>query len=233
MFPERSKETRSPPVLLMMRPTSSSDKALARRLTDGDEAAFEEFFESYFQRLFRFALARLGNDVEAAREAVQAVLCKAVNKLDTYRGEASLFTWLCSICRYEILDQRRARSKVELIDDHPRVRAALFTLASSESEHPETGLERREIVRLVHATLDHLPARYGSALEMRYLEGRSVDDIAARLELGYKATESLLSRAREAFRKGFAAVAEAAAPVRSGAGGRQGFLSTTTEGASR
>ncbi len=176
---------------------------------------------------------RLGNDVEAARETVQAVLCKAIDKLESYRGDAALFTWLCSICRYEILDQRRAGSKVELIDDHPRVRAALFTLASSESDHPESSLERREVVRLVHATLDHLPARYGSALEMRYLEGRSVDEIAARLELGYKATESLLSRARAAFRKGFAAVAEAAAPVRSSAERSQGFLPPTPEGAHR
>ncbi len=199
-----------------MRVSKSHDQVLTERLRAGDDGAFEEFFESHFQRLFRFALVRLGNDPEVTGEVVQAAMCKAIDKLHTYRGEAALFTWLCSIVRYEILDHHRARrteAQVELLEDDPRVRAALETLASTDAEHPEAALRRREMHRLVHATLDHLPARYGTALEMRYLEGHSVEDIAARLEVGYKAAESLLSRARVAFRRGFAAVAEAAAPA--------------------
>ena len=50
------------------------------------------------------------------------------------------------------------------------------------------------------ATLDALPGRYGEALEWKYIDGLSVREIAARLELGEKATESLLTRARESFR---------------------------------
>ena len=61
-----------------------------------------------------------------------------------------------------------------------------------------------QLGQLVHATLDHLPGRYGEALEWRYIEGLSVPEIAERLDLGYKATESVLSRARKAFRDGFA-----------------------------
>ena len=100
------------------------------------------------------------------------------------------------------------------IDDSPPVRTALETLSAHAVADPDNVLERSEIVRLVHATLDHLPPRYGEALEMRYLEGCSVDQVARRLELGYKATESLLSRARAAFREGFGAVAELAAEAR-------------------
>ena len=58
----------------------------------------------------------------------------------------------------------------------------------------------------MQVTLDHLPGRYGDALEWRYIQELTVEDIAARLGLGYKATESLLSRARAAFRDGFAAI---------------------------
>jgi DNA-directed RNA polymerase specialized sigma24 family protein len=58
----------------------------------------------------------------------------------------------------------------------------------------------------VQVTLDHLPANYASALEWRYIQGLGVADISSRLALGYKATESLLSRAREAFREGFSAL---------------------------
>jgi len=58
--------------------------------------------------------------------------------------------------------------------------------------------------------LDYLPAHYGSALEWKYLDDLSVREIAARLGMGEKAAESLLTRARRAFRDAFTSVA----PVR-------------------
>jgi DNA-directed RNA polymerase specialized sigma24 family protein len=55
----------------------------------------------------------------------------------------------------------------------------------------------------VHAALDRLPPGYARAVEWRYLEGLAVEEIAHRLELTYKAAESLLSRARKAFRDAY------------------------------
>jgi RNA polymerase sigma-70 factor (ECF subfamily) len=189
-----------------------SDLALTRRLLAGDESAFEEFFADYFPRLYRFARARLGGNEDAAEEVVQSVLIRAVDKLHTYRGEAALFTWLCTICRREIatwVERAGKAPEVSLIDDHPEIRAALDTLSSFASRDPETELSRGEVSRLVQATLDHLPARYADALEWKYIQGLSVDEIADRLGLGYKAAESLLTRARQAFRDGFSLVAGA------------------------
>src|SRR5262245_3025015 len=186
-----------------------SDLALARRLLAGDDAGFESFFAEYFPKLYRFALARL-DDEDAAEEVAQAALVAAIRKLHTYRGEAAMFTWLCSICRREILARLeragRRSAAVPLVEERPDVRAALDALAAITTEDPEHAARRRELARLVHVTLDHLPARYGDALEWRYIEDLSVDEIARRLGLGYKATESLLSRARQAFRDGFALV---------------------------
>ena len=188
-----------------------SDLAQARRLLAGDESAFEEFFAGYFPRLYRFARARLAGDEDAAEEITQVTLIRAINKLHTYRGEAALFTWLCTLCRREIaawLDRTGKVSEVPLVDDHPQTRAALEALAAF-SENPETELRRRELSRLVQATLDFLPGRYGDALEWKYIEGLSVGEIAARFGVSYKAAESTLSRARQAFREGFALVSDA------------------------
>ena len=55
-------------------------------------------------------------------------------------------------------------------------------------------------------TIDYLPDRYGDALEWKYIQELSVHEIAAAIEVSPKAAESLLSRAREAFRDAFAAV---------------------------
>jgi len=186
-----------------------SDLALARRLLAGDESAFEEFFADYFPRLYRFARARLGGNEDAAEEVVQSALIRAVEKLQTYRGEAALFTWLCTICRREIATWlgRAARTpEVSLIDDHPEIRGALDALTAFASRDPDSDLRRQELARLVQVTLDHLPARYADALEWKYIQGLSVDEIADRLGLGYKAAESLLTRARQAFRDGFSLV---------------------------
>jgi RNA polymerase sigma-70 factor, ECF subfamily len=185
------------------------DRVLVRRMLAGDELAFEAFFDQYFPGLYRFALSRVRCDPAAAEEVAQAALERAVTKLATYRGEAALFTWLCTFCRHEISAyyKRRGRvpQQVELTEDAPEVRAALDLLALA-ADDPERLLHRKEVARLVQVTLDHLPRRYGDALEWKYIEGRSVAEIAERLQIGAKAAESVLTRAREAFREGFGAI---------------------------
>ena len=187
------------------------DRILTKRLLAGEEAAFEEFFQDYFPRLFRFALARLGHDETEAEEVAQATLCKVVRKLDTYRGEAALFTWLCTFCRHEISahlrKKQREPQRVSLIEDHPEVRAALESLLADEFVVPDEALRRKELARLVQVALDHLPPKYGDALEWKYIHGLTVKEIASVLEVGPKAAESLLTRARQAFRDGFTTLA--------------------------
>ena len=57
-----------------------------------------------------------------------------------------------------------------------------------------------ETRRLVQSVLDSLPARYGDVLEWKYVEGRSVEEIGVRLGIGHTAAQSILARARAAFR---------------------------------
>jgi RNA polymerase sigma-70 factor (ECF subfamily) len=186
--------------------TREQDRVLVARMLAGEETAFEEFFRDNFARLFRFAMTRVDHDSGAAEEAVQATLCRAVSSIQGYRGEASLFTWLCSICRNEIHAWRERRGEaqrsVELTEDAPAVRQALETL-SAAAQGPEEAFHRGELGRLVQVALDCLPPSYGAALEWKYIEGLPVKEIAARLNLGPKAAESLLTRARQAFREGF------------------------------
>jgi RNA polymerase sigma-70 factor (ECF subfamily) len=187
--------------------TEHPDRFLVARLVRGDEAAFGEFFELHFPALFRFAMPRVGGDAHVAEEVVQAALCRAVRKLALYRGEAALLTWLCTFCRHEISAYFETASRVppmvELLDDIPEVRAALESL--SAADRPEAALRRSETSRLVQLVLDRLPGHYGDALEWKYIDGLSVAEIAERLNVGVKAAESMLTRARTAFRDAFTA----------------------------
>lgn len=177
---------------------------LVGRMLKGDERAFSTFFDGYFPRLYRFALPRLNGDADAAAEVVQATLVKAMRRLADFRAEASLFTWTCQICRHEIVDYLRSRrrhaDKVVLMDDSPELRAAVDAIAAPELEEPAHHYSQAETRRLIQVVLDRLPPRYGDALEMKYVEGLSVEEIGVRLGLGQTAAQSLLARARVAFR---------------------------------
>ena len=187
------------------------DRALVRGMLAADERAFEEFFDAYFQRLFRFARVRVEDD-NTAEDIVQTTLVTAVRKIDTWRGEAALFTWLCTLCRRTIAqhwERTERRPHMLPLDDDPDVRVQLEALAV-DVDRPDRSLERRDVARLVQLTLDALPGRYGDVLEWKYIQGLAVVEIAARLDSTPKAVESMLTRARAAFREGFLALARSA-----------------------
>jgi len=184
-------------------PVYLDDKRLAKQLLAGDERAFDRFFEDNFARLYRFAVARLSDDPEGAREVVQITLGRAVRKMHTFRAEAAMFTWLCAICRNEINDwlsrQGRYRDHIVLVEDFPEIQAAVDSFQAPREDSPERHYQRVEALRLIEVTLDRLPAKYGNVLEWKYVEGHTVKEISTKLQIGTEATQSLLARAKRAF----------------------------------
>ena len=181
----------------------TEDLKLARSVVEKDRKAAERFFDAYFGRLYRFVALRL-DDAQACEDVVQEAMIKALRNLHSYRGEAALFTWLCQICRNEISNYFRKFGRKEEVllrlDDEPNLRAALESL---DVEDPDAAVNRMTLEKVVQLTLDYLPENYSKALEWKYLEGLSVDEIAGRLGTGVVAAQSMLARARAAFRKGF------------------------------
>jgi RNA polymerase sigma-70 factor (ECF subfamily) len=186
------------------------DRRLVKRLLAHDRQAFQTFFDGFFPRLYRFARTRLGEDPDVTKEIVHVTLSKAIRKLGSYRGEAALFTWLCTICRNEINDhvERAARDRkhIVLTEDLPDVRAAVDALTAPASDEPEHNYRRVEATRLIQVALDRLPAHYGDALEWKYIYGFSVEEIAAKLGVGLDAAQSTLARAKRAFHDVYAAL---------------------------
>jgi RNA polymerase sigma-70 factor (ECF subfamily) len=183
----------------------ADDADLVRRMLAGEERAFNTFFETFFPRVYRFALPRLGGEPEAAREVVQATLLKAMRNLSGYRGDAALFSWICQICRHQIVDHLRADRRhsrhVVLLEDSPEMRAALEAIEAPQEDEPAHRYGSEETRRLVRSVLDRLPSRYGDVLEWKYVEGRSVEEIGELLGIGHAAAQSMLARARSSFRE--------------------------------
>lgn len=181
------------------------DKKLVKRLLAGDERAFSQFFNENFSRLYRFASARLSGDRQNTREVVQATLSKSLRKIDTYRGESALFTWLCVICRNEIIDWARHnaayRKNIVLTEELPEIREIVDSMLAPAGDNAVTLYEKHEVCRLIQVALDKLPAKYGDALEWKYIEGYSVNEIAQRMNVSPQAAQSLLARAKNSFRE--------------------------------
>lgn len=181
-----------------------ADRTLAQAMLRGDEKAFNRFFDDYFPRVFRFACVRLDSeDEELIKDIVQTTMTNAIKGLKGYRGEAALFTWLCQICRNEINAYYRklSRSVPEVAADDEAIRPILESLEAEASTSPGAQYESLQTRRLIQEVMDFLPNGYGDALEWKYIQGLSVSEIASRLEVTDLAAQSLLARARSAFRE--------------------------------
>jgi RNA polymerase sigma-70 factor (ECF subfamily) len=188
------------------------DKRLVKQLLAGNERAFDRFFDENFARLYRFALVRLSDDPDAAREVAQITLTRALRKMAGFRAESALFTWLCAICRNVTSDwlarEGRYREHIVLVEDFPEIQAAVDSLQVPDQMNPEYQYRRIELLRLIQVALDKLPPNYGDVLEWKYIQGHSIKEISSRLKLGSEATQSLLARAKRAFAEVYSALSD-------------------------
>jgi RNA polymerase sigma-70 factor, ECF subfamily len=179
------------------------DRLLVQQLLAGDQVALQQFFDEYFDRLYRFAYARLRGDAALAEDAAQNTLVRALRGLSGFRGEAGLFSWLATICRNEIADlvEKAARVAAHTVsldaEGGAREAAHAVTTPHGAGDTLFAGLERLKVIRQV---LDELPGKYGEMLELKYIEEWDVERIAQRVGLSFEATQSQLQRARGAFR---------------------------------
>lgn len=188
---------------------SSADLRVRNRILAGDTDAAESFFRLHLDALYEFVHYRVGGDRNLAEDVVQDTFLVALERLAAFDGRSSLHTWLCGIARNKIRAHRRKRRPV-LVEDlleevDPEIDAILSRVESEAL--PEWVLERQETQELVGATLSSLPPDYRDVLVGKYLEGRTVAEIAHRRGAGEKALESTLHRARRAFGKVFALLA--------------------------
>jgi RNA polymerase sigma-70 factor (ECF subfamily) len=136
-------------------------------------------------------------DKDEAEEIFQEVLISATGSLSLFRGRSSFFTWLCSIANHKIVDfYRKKRLKTLLFSRFPFLEAL-----ASEILMPDEKLEKEELKKEVKKVLAALAEGYGEILRLKYIEGLSMAQIAAKVKISVKAVESKLSRARGAFRK--------------------------------
>jgi RNA polymerase sigma-70 factor (ECF subfamily) len=170
-------------------------------MSAGEQPAFDEFFNANAPRLIAFLARRSRLDPSSLEDVVQCALIKAVRNLASYRGEAAILTWLTEICRHELADVHRkaARRPAHVSLDGIGVNAVLV-LRIPEHQEPVSELQAASQRALIMRILGGLPQHYARALEAKYGDGKSVEEMAREFGLTTIAMQSLLARARDAFR---------------------------------
>jgi RNA polymerase sigma-70 factor (ECF subfamily) len=173
----------------------------------GDQQAFNEFFDTFAPRLSSFAVRRCALDPVAIEDVVQMTMINAIRSLDSYRGGAALFTWLCKICRNQLADIRRTaarRPATQSLDDLAAERPTAVLVELTDFRDPLDECETDSTRGAVRRVINTLPARYSRILELRFGDELSGREIANTLRISENAAESLLSRARQAFKTAWA-----------------------------
>ncbi len=187
---------------------ATEDAELIARLRQGNPAAMEYLYDTYFDRIYSLVFNALGRDQTAAEDVVQESFLAAIRSVKGFRGDSSLYTWLCSIAYRKVADfqrrqvrERRHRQHVEDIDSIgpgqlSRIKASVPDMAEA--------VENREFVE---KAMSRIPQDYRQALILKYVEEMSVFEISQVMGRSPKSVEGLLTRARKALR------ADQASPV--------------------
>jgi len=190
------------------------DNALAQetaleRVEPGIDLSFEELFERYSSMVYGLVLHILG-DREEALDVSQEVFLAIFRKMNTFRGESSLKTWIYCIAvhraanRFRWWNRLRRRGTVSLEEhlskspDHE-----LFCSLQSSIRSPEEALLRQEEHAEIERTLLQLPLQQRIAVIMRDIEGLPYEEIAESMGASLGTVKSRIARGREMLKRHF------------------------------
>ena len=162
----------------------------------------EQVFHAYAPRVYSLARRMLSNDADA-EDVTQDVLLQVVRKLDTFRGEAELPTWLHRVTVNAALAHRRRQARRP--EQHLDVSLdCIATHAGSDGWVPDRKTLDRELRQHLEGAIARLPAMYSDVFVLADVEGLPNAEIGQLLGLSLPAVKSRLHRARAMLRDALA-----------------------------
>lgn len=156
------------------------ESVFVKKLLSGDASAQQVFTQIYLKRLYNFIFYRVNQDIHLTQDILQETCLGAIRTLDSWKGDSGFYTWLCSIAKHKIYDQ---------VKNEPK---------KIDAKYINKVVEEDEITSL---TLTELPPHYQQVLVDKYIHNYCVSEIASRMSTSDAAVQSLLARAREAFKE--------------------------------
>ena len=171
-----------------------SDKQLTDQIKNGQTHAFDQLFDRYSQRLYRFSKSLLKNN-EDAEGIVQEVFFRIWKKRDELNEKKSFQSFLFSIAYNLIVDQFRQRVKDQKYEQF------IIKQAQQNYLNPGDELEYKELKKQVGKAINELPERRKEIYKLSREEGLNYNDIANRLHIRSKTVENQINLALRYIRK--------------------------------
>ncbi len=171
----------------------NSREDLVSRLQQNDELAYHELVETYGEKILHLAYTIVG-DKQMAEDVVQESFLTLYEKLYTFRGDSSLYTWLTRIAINKAKNKVRPSllKKITYVWDIKR---------KDDKPLPQECFETKERQGMIRKVLMVLPLKYKEVLYLYYYEEMKVKEIAQVLDLSESGVKSRLHRGRELFKK--------------------------------
>ena len=185
----------------MNTPGSASDNQIISKILSRDRRTLLVFYRRYAPKLSRFIAGKIANPGDA-EEVLQDTLYAFLEAIRDFQGKSKIQTYLFSICQHKVVDyNRKKKLKHAVFSQMPQLEAMISQLIS-----PEEQLDAVLVREKIHAVLGRLLPRHRQILQLKYLDGLSVEEIAKRLAMTFKSVESQLFRARKAFVEHFISI---------------------------
>jgi len=182
-----------------IRPADNDETDLIARARRKDASAVALIIRQNNQRLYRIARSILRDDFEA-EDALQEAYIRAFTRLDLFRGESQLGTWLARIVMNEALGRLRRRKPTVAFETGTHAQETSAEIIRFPLAHPaldpETTMAQREIRALLERAIDALPEAFRTVLVMRLIEGMSIEETAELLGIKPETVKTRLHRAR-------------------------------------
>ena len=171
--------------------------ALMQKVGGGDEQAFRELVEATEDRVFGTIVRMLGSP-EGAEDLAQKVYLRIWQARLRYEPTAKFSTWMFSIARRLVLNERRGRARRSAVFYDPLPDETIREAVSAGT--PSVDASARELAEVIEQALAELPEEQRTAVVLRRYEEMPYEDIARVLDTTIPAVKSLLFRARETLR---------------------------------
>jgi len=162
----------------------------------GDPDAFRRWYERNVSAVYRYLAARCLGDEDLVQELTQETFVAAIQARRSFDGRAGVTTWLCGIARHKLADHFRRQER----EERRRMRATVRQLDADADARSWRESEERV---LIAEAMRQLPANQRAVLTFVALDDLPVAEAARLLGKSFAATQSLLARARDGFRRAY------------------------------
>lgn len=181
----------------------AEDARLIERVCSGDMRAFATLVERH-ERLAGAVAYAVTGEWHSSRDVVQESFLKVHTSLSSLKEPEKFKSWLRNVVRTTALDWRRRNKKgVQSLDALESPEGENLMLEAPNTGPPEQVTDTDELRRRVREEIEKLPESHREVVALKYLDGRSYDEIAALTGLSQATIESRLFRARQKLKARF------------------------------